>query len=468
MNPLSGAGDPGLEARTLRKRLGRIRRAGIRARQRLQAAVLSRLRTVRHLVRGLAPGRLARSARWTAGLWRESAARRHETRLTVAVDISALWEPLTGIGWYLYQLLEHLKDRPDLRLRLYGPAMVASEDAPRPVVGLPTGPALELVSVAAPDDLSLPPSLLVPALRLAGPWLIAADANQVVFAPNYYPPPRFGLCRGALVATILDVGFLRVPWTLREETLGLLGRHLASTLFRADRLLTISHSVEREMTQAGLAHPRRIRAIHLGPGQLSDVEPAPPPAGLEQPLALFVGTIEPRKNLAVVLEAWRRLAERGSDPPLLVICGRYGWKSETDRSEVEEAEARGWARHLGYVEDRVLAGLYRRATLVVFPSLYEGFGLPVLEAMRSGTPVVASDIPVLREVGGEAVLYAPPLDADAWVERVERVLADEALADRLRRAGLERAERFTWHRAAEETLAVWREAALEGGADGVA
>ncbi len=469
MTPRADTVNPGQEAPlTLRKRLGKMRRAGIRARQRSFDSVRRFVRLDRILLRLLSPRRALRTARWLARLVAASAERRREARLTVAVDVAALWEPLTGIGWYLYQLLEHLKERPDLRLRLYGPTVVPHDDLPAPAIELPAGPALELVTLEVPDDLSLPPSILVPILRQLAPLLIAADGNRVVFAPNYYPPSSFGLCRGALVATILDIGFLQVPWTLREETLSLFRRHLASTLFRADRLLTISHAVEREMAVAGLAHPERIRAIHLGPGQLSDVEPAAPPADLRRPLALFVSTIEPRKNLETVLEAWRLLAERLDEPPLLVICGRYGWKSEESRTRVQEAERRGWARHLGYVDDRTLAGLYRSAELLVFPSLYEGFGLPVLEAMRSGTPVVASDIPVLHEVGGESVLYAPPLDAEAWAGQIARLLAEPALRERLRESGRERARQFTWSRGAEETLEVWREAADRHRAEGIA
>jgi alpha-1,3-rhamnosyl/mannosyltransferase len=145
--------------------------------------------------------------------------------------------------------------------------------------------------------------------------------------------------------------------------------------------------------------------------------------------------------------------------PPLVLCGGYGWKAEGLRREVDAARAEGWLHHFGYVSEQELAAFYRNARLFVFPSRYEGFGLPLLEAMSAGVPAVASDLPVLRELGGDAALYAPALDEETWAERVEELLSDGELAERLAAAGRERATLFTWERAAEEHVAVFREAA---------
>ncbi|HUP41606.1 MAG TPA: glycosyltransferase family 1 protein, partial [Thermoanaerobaculia bacterium] len=178
-----------------------------------------------------------------------------------------------------------------------------------------------------------------------------------------------------------------------------------------------------------------------------------------------VGTLEPRKNLETLLDAWpalrrRRAAAGGAgEVPPLVLCGQLGWKSEGLRRRVEEARAEGWLHHLGYVDEAALGALYRGARLFVFPSRYEGFGLPVLEALAAGVPVVASDLPVLRELAGDAVLYAPPTDVEEWVRQVAAVLDDPELARRLAAAGRERAKGYTWERAAELHVQVFREAA---------
>jgi alpha-1,3-rhamnosyl/mannosyltransferase len=214
--------------------------------------------------------------------------------------------------------------------------------------------------------------------------------------------------------------------------------------------------------------------IPLGPGLPLDRTQYRPdgtaglPEGAPEGYALSVGTLEPRKNLETLLRAWRRLRRRrrarGETVPPLVLCGGYGWKAEGLRREVDAARAEGWLHHFGYVSEQELAAFYRNARLFVFPSRYEGFGLPLLEAMSAGVPAVASDLPVLRELGGDAALYAPALDEETWAERVEELLSDGELAERLAAAGRERAARFTWERAAEEHVAVFREAAESSGA----
>jgi len=143
----------------------------------------------------------------------------------------------------------------------------------------------------------------------------------------------------------------------------------------------------------------------------------------------------------------------------VVLCGGYVWKARELERGVAAAEDEGWLRHLGYVPEDELSRLYVQASVVVFPSLYEGFGLPALEAMAAGTPLICSDIPVLHEVAGEAALFASPDRPDEMAQQVQRLLTDESLRRKLISLGAERLAEFDWHKTAEETLAVWREAA---------
>lgn len=412
----------------------------------------------------LHPRRFATTFRWLAEVAGAIRRRRRERRLTVAVDVRILWEPLTGIGWYLVRLLEELAGRPDLALRLYGPSAAAEEVVPPPVVPLPAGPALELVLYPTPEESLVHQDRLIRLLRRLERWLIAADGNRVVFAPNYLPSERFSAARGELVATIHDLSYRRVPWALRQETLDRLSSELDETWYRARRIITDSQAVRDEMVAEGLATPERIRVIPLGPGQRLDgaLEGAEPPPDTPPDYALGVGTVEPRKNLETLLRAWGRLhRERsgaGGAPPL-VLCGLPGWKSEGIQRAMATGRAEGWLHVLGYVDEAALAGLYRRARLFAFPSRYEGFGLPVLEAMAAGAPVVASDLPVLRELAGDAAAYVQPLDVEGWVRALARVLDDSELARRLGEAGRERARRYDWRQAAERHVAVFREVA---------
>lgn len=409
------------------------------------------------------------SIRWLAAIARAILRRRAEQRPTIAIDITPLWRPLTGVGWYLDRLLAELAPRTDLLLRLYGPTLAAEEAVPDPPVPPPQGPAIEWVLYPTPNDTLVHPDRLIRTLRRLERWLIAADRNRVIFAPNFYPPSRFepalGLTEARLVATVHDLAFRSFPWTLDEGTLDLLSRNLDRTLIEAARIVTPSEAIRRELCREGLAPPERVRAIYHGPGQLAAAGAS---GGSRRPhwaperFGLFVGTLEPRKNIETLLKAWSRLRRRRPDAPALVVCGKVGWKDERLRRELERGQAEGWLHHPGYVANEELAGLYRGALLLAFPSHYEGFGLPVLEALVAGTPVVASDIPVLREVAADAALYAPPDRPDLWTERIEDLLEDEDLARSLRERGPERARRFTWKRSAHEHVEVFREAVGTG------
>jgi glycosyltransferase involved in cell wall biosynthesis len=416
-------------------------------------------RTFRGLLRLGSPRRLRATFLWVREIARAVRRRRAEPRLTVAVDVNSFYEPLTGVGWYLHQLLVHLAERDDLRLRLYGQALVeADPGAPLPLVPFPAGPALERVTYEAPDGLVVPPWRGNQILRRLAPLLFAADGNRVLFAPNYLPPPLFRFARGARVATVHDLTIRKMPWAVRPDTGAALRERLDQTILESNLLLTPSEAVRTELLHLGVS-PSRARAIHHGPGQTADAGSSPLPAKTPARYALHVGTLEPRKNVGTLLAAWRLLRRRIPDAPALVLCGGYGWKAGEIRREIEAAVAEGWLAHLGYVSKEELAALYRGALLVALPSLYEGFGLPVVEALRAGAPLVLSDIPVFHEVAGDAALYAPPDQPGLWAESVASLLADAGLREELLRRGAERAKRFDWHRAAGETARAFRKAA---------
>lgn len=412
------------------------------------------------------PRRIANTVRWFRDLRTLQRRRREELRLTVAVDVSALWEPLTGIGWYLYRLLEHLAHRDDVVLRLYGPDVVDKGDVRPPTVDLPTGPAIEHIRHTVPENLSIVHYALADRLRNRLDRLIAADGNAVLFAPNYFLPPWFDRATGARVATIHDLSVLVVPETMRDSTRMQLTEHLERTARRANHVLTDTETVRHELADRGLVELERSTAVHLGPGSIATAEPTEPPAPLPPRYALHVGTLEPRKNLTMLLEAWalwrRWAAEReGPEPPPLVLCGGYGWKTDALRQAVDAGVDEGWLHHFGYLADGRVAALYRDATAVVMPSLYEGFGLPLVEAMAFGVPLVCSDIPVLREVAGDAALFAPPDQPRAWVDQLSQLFGDPELHAQLQRRAEQRAPSFHWQTTAAATLDVWRAAAKD-------
>lgn len=405
------------------------------------------------------PRRLLATWRFFVGLRRTMAQRRREERLTVAVDISAFWQPLTGIGWYLYRLLESVAHRDDVRLRLYGLTVVDKEGLPPPVIEIPSGPALEVVTYRVPENLSIVHYYLADRLRGILDRLVAADGNAVLFAPNYFLPPWFDRAEGKLVATVHDLGLLKVPETMHEHTRQQLTEHLERTLGQTTHVLTDTETVRQELLATGLVRPEQVHAVHLGPGSVAKVDRPRRPDGCPEDYVLHVGTVEPRKNLPTLFAAWRRWHRGGEAIPALVLCGGFGWKTESLQDEIEAGQRQGWLYHLGYLDDAEVAGLYEGALWVAMPSLYEGFGLPLVEAMAVGTPLLCSDIPVLREVAAEAALYAPPLAVEAWVEQSKRLYGDPQLRTRLGRSAEERFRHFDWRRTAHETVAVWHAAA---------
>jgi alpha-1,3-rhamnosyl/mannosyltransferase len=409
------------------------------------------------------PRRLRRTVRWIAEMAATIRRRRTTSGLTVAVDVNSLYEPLTGVGWYLHQLLTHLAAVPGLRLRLYGQSLVEGDPgAPVPVVPLPTGPAIERIVWDAPDGLVIPPWRARQLLRRLAPLLMAADGNRVLFAPNFIPPRLFRFAGGARVATVHDLTLQRLPEAARPDTATALLAGLERTLLTASMLITPSAAVRQELLARGVG-AGRVRAIHHGPGQLAALTSGELPAGTPSAYVLYVGTLEPRKNLPMLLAAWRLLRRRHPAAPPLLLCGRWGWHGDELRAEVASGAAAGWLVHLGYVPAPQLAALYRGATLLVLPSLYEGFGLPVVEAFAAGTPALLSDLPVLREVAGDAALFAPASDPEAWAAALERLLADESLRRDLAARGSARVAAFDWRRAAAATAAALSTAAAREG-----
>jgi len=178
--------------------------------------------------------------------------------------------------------------------------------------------------------------------------------------------------------------------------------------------------------------------------------------GLPQEFLLHVGTLEPRKNLALLLRAYARLRAAGGDQPPLILAGAKGWMWESLFSQVEHLGIGDSVHFQGYVSSEELPLWYNAAACFVYPSLCEGFGLPPLEAMACGTPVVSSNAASLPEVVGNAGLLLDPLDEEGWSHEMARVLSGAELRKELADRGQDRARRFSWGRAAEETVDVYR------------
>jgi glycosyltransferase involved in cell wall biosynthesis len=248
--------------------------------------------------------------------------------------------------------------------------------------------------------------------------------------------------------------------TVAPETIELMRRHLPTTLFHADRIIAVSAATASDLEEHVGVPQRKVHVVHEGRDPLfgSGPEPAEKPSDFPERYLLFVSTIEPRKNVTGVLRAFRLLVEWGYDGRLILV-GRWGWRTDAIRSELASTPVRDRIIHLDYVDRDRLVELYRHADALLYPSWLEGFGLPILEAMACGTPVVTSGRSSMPEVAGPAAVYVDPESPHGIASSVASLLADETNRRRLTRMGQERVGRFSWDRAAAATAQILRQAA---------
>lgn len=263
------------------------------------------------------------------------------------------------------------------------------------------------------------------------------------------------------VLTVHDLIFRRYPAHHKRLNRWYLNATMPLFCRRADHIIAVSEQSKRDVIAAYGIPAGKITVIY----EAADPRFGPQPTGvvaavraryhLPDRYLLFVGTIEPRKNLGRLLAAFERLHAAGFTDAL-VIVGKRGWLYDDFFARLEGSPARQAVLFPGFVPDPDLPAVYAGAQALAFPSEFEGFGLPVLEAMACGTPVVCSNTSSLPEVAGDAALLIDPLDVDALIDALRRVLTDADLAADLRARGRAQAARFSWDRAAAETLTVYR------------
>jgi glycosyltransferase involved in cell wall biosynthesis/ubiquinone/menaquinone biosynthesis C-methylase UbiE len=293
----------------------------------------------------------------------------------------------------------------------------------------------------------------------------ALGAVDVLHSPFFNAPREH---HGALVVTIHDVSFLLQPQFHTEANrLHCLQGTLNAALY-ADRIIAVSMRTKQDLMDYFAIPEEHICVIHEAPRKVYSPErnvevirSTLERLGIFHNFILFVGSLEPRKNLKTLLQAYARYVKRHAGQEWLVVAGGKGWLNDDLSQVVAELGIAERVKFLGYVQEIDLRVLYSAAKLFVYPSIYEGFGLPPLEAMACGAPVITSNTSALPEVVGDAALLIDPHNSDELCQAMQRVLCDNDLRLRMRREGLTRAQLFSWERTAEETLAVYREVCPE-------
>ncbi|MDV2502428.1 MAG: glycosyltransferase family 1 protein [bacterium] len=306
-----------------------------------------------------------------------------------------------------------------------------------------------------------------------GAWEQAWLAREIrVAALDVFHGPYFSIplrAAGPMVVTVYDLACCYYPesftWRFKIHWRLL----LPAVLRRATRIIALSENTKADLVNLMEVAPERIRVVYAGVDAFfhealspQEMQARLEALGVRRPYLLHVSGYARRKNVPVVLRALRILKERGRLEHELVLAGGGGWPERVG-AEVSALGLEGVVRYVGHVSREDLRALYASADAMVYPSLYEGFGLPPLEAMACGTPVVAASTSSLPEVLGSAGILVDPQDTEAWAEAIEKILIDTSLRDRLVALGLERVSLFTWERTARQTLAVYQEAADEAG-----
>jgi glycosyltransferase involved in cell wall biosynthesis len=358
---------------------------------------------------------------------------------TIAVDASRLSvEHLTGTETYTAELLRAMTAlSPPERFELY-------YNSSEPPVGAP----LLGEPVCIPFPRLWTHARLAIELRRRRPSLLFVPAHVV---PALHPKS---------VVTIHDLGYLHYPESHPPSQLRMLNLTTRWSAHAAKRIIAISTFTKNDLVEHYHVDPAKIDVVHHGvsaafePSTQSEAERVRAQYHLPDRFLLAVGTVQPRKNYGRLARA---LALLGPDDSIeLIIAGKRGWMA--DEVELEVAESRARVRWLGYVPDRDLPALYSAATIVCQPSLFEGFGMPAIEAMACGAPVIASTGSALPEICGEAARFVAPTETSSIASAIAELLTDEQQRRTFAAAGLARAAAFSWRSCAVQTLDVLRTA----------
>lgn len=372
----------------------------------------------------------------------------------VVLSVEPVRFPLTGIGRYAYELAKGMQNNPDIaELKLFS--------GTRFLPGLPE-PVSESGGTYGLRRLVQKSGLAMEAYRLLMPWLrkqaLKGHDDFIYHGPNFFLPPF----PGRKVATFHDLSPFKWSQCFDPAKVRYLQKEFEKTLKTADALITDSEFTRQELAQFSGWPLEKIHSVPLAAGpefrprSEEELRPLLKRYGLEcQGYSLFVGTIEPRKNIVQLLDAYELLPKAVRERWPLILTGYRGWKSDDIHARIKNAERQGWAKYLGFLPAEELPLLYSGARLFAFPSLYEGFGLPVLEAMQSGVPVVCSDRASLPEVAGDAALYSDPDDIAGMQEALYTGLMNETVRMQLAASATEQSSRFSWGRCAAETFSVY-------------
>lgn len=377
--------------------------------------------------------------------------------MRVILNVDAIQPPLTGIGHYALQLARGLRQHPAIDdIRFFSAHRWLTD----PEQALRANQALTYARHRVPFK-KLALHLYHFARSQVFRWQTRHIQDAVLHTPNYILMPFPGMA----VTTVHDLSYLHYPQHHPRERVVFMERQMPRTLAQAAMIITDAEFVRQELIELLGVPPARVQTVPLGvencfhPRAPDELAPVLTRYHLQNiPYLLVVATLEPRKNLSRLIDAYSRLPESLRQRHPLIIAGACGWLNQKLEQRLESLERSDQIRRLGYIPQDDLPPLYAGAWAFAFPSIYEGFGLPVLEAMRSGVPVLTSNCSSLPEVAGDAAILIDPNDMDSMTTGLEQLLTDNNWRATAIKQGLQQSRQFSWEHCVEETIAVYRRA----------
>lgn len=357
--------------------------------------------------------------------------------MRVALELQPCCGKRTGIGMYTYEIAKRMRDREGLEFSGNLFNFWGRND---------NAEALQGIKMPICESRMFPYGVyrrIWNVIPIPYQRLFPQRADLTLFF-NYIVPPHVD---GKVITTVYDMTYMRCPETMEQKNLRRIERGIQYSVARSDHIVTISEFSKRELVQLLGVPDQKVSVVYSAPtasGATVDHVAVLERLRILKPYILYVGTIEPRKNLARLIKAFDRLKKVHGIPHQLVLAGGNGWKSEGIYYAVDKASAKAAVRFTGYVTQAEKNALYQNADVFCFPSLYEGFGMPPLEAMVAGCPVVCANAASLPEVMGDAARLVDPMDEADIAEGLWQVLSDGAYAAALIQKGYAQNKKFTW------------------------
>ncbi len=376
--------------------------------------------------------------------------------MRIGIDVTAAITQGGGIGRYTRELIFALTAvDPDNEYHFFAAKNPTASPVPHPI------PQTDNVHLhTAPVDERWLYRLWY-RLRLPLPVQAFTGKLDLFHSPDFVLPPVHG--RIPTLLTVHDLSFVHYPEVFPERLVSYLNQVVPWSIGRATHILADSQATKDDLTAVWQVSPDKVTVLYSGVH--SRFQPVTDEKKLtavrrqyqlgDAPYILAVGTVQPRKNYQMLIRAFQPIAQ--THPHHLIITGGKGWLMEEMMAEVGRQGMDGRVHFPGFVADDDLPALYSGAALFVFPSLYEGFGLPLLEAMGCGVPVITSNASSLPEVAGNAAIQLSPHDQAAWTEAIQHLLADPAERTRLVAAGFRQTRRFTWEQSARQLRTLYEQ-----------